>query len=485
MGAHRAAEFLEARAKAKRGKSLRAGETHRQALSRGGLTRPVPGRTNTAMRFPSDPLLSRRDALALLGQGGVCALLASVGCSSIPRSRSFRLSAEDDRFLEELERTATTFFLEAAHPVTGQVLDRKLADGQRETRTVASIAATGFGLSVLCLAHERGHASRAEIREQIVRTLRWLHDRQPHVRGFFYHFFHHETGERVWNCELSSVDSALLFCGALHARACFADDAEIVRLASGIFDRADWPWFLDGQATLSMGWKPESGFLASRWDHYCELMLIYLLGLGSETHPLPPETWRAWSRPVREFDGERFVWSPAPLFVHQFSHAWFDFRNRRDAGVDWFRNSAVATRAHLHWCLQQRGRFPQWSEDLWGVTSSDSSRGYVAWGGDGSEGQLDGTIVPCASAGSLPFLAQECLRTLRHQRKVHGDRIWKRYGFVDAWNPHNGWVNPDVIGIDVGITALMAANLRDGFVWRTMGRDPAVQRGLSRAGFGG
>ena len=249
-----------------------------------------------------------------------------------------------------------------------------------------------------------------------------------------------------------------------------------------MFERADWPWFLNGKQTLSMGWKPESGFLKSHWDHYCELMLINLLGLGSPTHPLAPETWRAWSRPEREYEGERYVWSPAPLFVHQFSHAWFDFRNRPDAGTDWFANSVAATRAHLKWSLRRREKFPRWSEDLWGVTSSDSAKGYVAWGGPPDSGPLDGTIAPCAAAGSLPFLPAECLRTLRHQREAHGARIWKRYGFVDAWNPDNGWVNPDVIGIDVGITALMAANLREGFVWRTMQRDEAVQRGLRRAG---
>jgi len=427
----------------------------------------------------SDGGISRRAALQQL------VLLGSLACGCrtgfAPAARS-RLAPADLRLLEDLERTATTFFREAAHPETGLVLDRKLADGQPDTRTIASIAATGFGLSVLCVAHERRYAPRDELRAQVVRTLRWLCDRQPHHRGFFYHFFHWGTGERVWKCELSSVDSAILFCGALHARSYFASDPEIPRLATALFERAEWPWFLNGQPTLSMGWKPETGFLKSHWDHYCELMLIYLLGLGSPTHPLAPETWRAWSRPVREYEGERFVWSPAPLFVHQFSHAWFDFRNRRDDGIDWYANSVAATRAHLKWSLRKRDQFPQWSEDLWGVTSSDSVKGYVGWGGPPDSGPLDGTIVPCAAAGSLPFLPKECLRTLRHQREAHGARIWKRYGFVDAWNPHTGWANPDVVGIDVGITALMAANLRDEFVWRAMMRDEAVQRGLGRAG---
>lgn len=433
--------------------------------------------------------LTRRDALRTLSViGGLLAGPLWSGCArttAVPERSSSRkpLTDADSRLLEELERTAVRFFQEAAHPETGLVMDRKLADGQPDARTIGSIAATGFGLSVLCLGHARGHAVRDELKSQVRRTLRWLHDHQPREHGFFYHFFHFGTGERIWKCELSSVDSALLFCGALHARNYFRDDAEIVRLATGIYERADWNWFLNGKLTLSMGWKPESGFLAAHWDHYCELMLINLLGLGSPTHPLKPETWRAWSRPVREFGTEKFVWSPAPLFVHQFSHAWFDFRGRTDAGTDWFANSVAATRAHVQWSQLQKHRFPRWSEELWGVTSSDSAQGYVGWGGPPDSGPLDGTIVPCAAAGSLPFLPEACLRTLRHQREVHGAQVWKRYGFVDAWNPHTGWVNPDVIGIDVGVTALMAANLRDEFVWRTFSQDPAMSTGFQRAGF--
>ncbi len=433
--------------------------------------------------------LTRREALrrwAILS-GGAATLPLMAGCGTWNPGRARHdsddgLTAADRRLLQELERTATTFFREAAHPKTGLVMDRKRADGEPDERTIGSIAATGFGMSALCLADARGHAPRSELRSQVVRTLRWLVERQPHEHGFFYHFFHWGSGERIWQCELSSVDSAILFCGALHARAHFSGDAEIHQLATTLVERADWPWFLDGRSSLSMGWKPESGFLRARWDHYCELMLIYLVGLGSEAHPLTADCWRAWSRPVREYEGERYVWTPAPLFAHQFSQAWFDFRGRDDNGVDWFQNSAAATRAHLGWSLRNRARFPKWSEDLWGVSSSDSAAGYVGWGGPPDSGPLDGTIVPCAAAGSLPFLPAACLRTLRHQREVYGDRIWKRYGFVDAWNPHTAWVNPDVIGIDVGITALMAANLTDGLIWRTMHRDGTVRRGLQRAG---
>ena len=248
-------------------------------------------------------VISRRAALQRVAAfTGAAMTLGGCGANRTERKaryplERFRPSAADLRLLEELERSATTFFREAAHPETGLVMDRKLADGEPDARTIGSIAATGFGLSVLCLAHERNYASRAELKAQVVRTLRWLHDRQAHEHGFFYHFFHWGTGERIWKCELSSVDSAILFCGVLHARAYFAGDAEIHRLATALFERADWPWFLNGKQTLSMGWKPESGFLKSHWDHYCELMLINLPGLGSPTRPLAPETWRAWSQP--------------------------------------------------------------------------------------------------------------------------------------------------------------------------------------------
>jgi hypothetical protein len=447
--------------------------------------------------------LERRAFLGrLLGGGGV-GFLASQGLSTATLAASLRprrLPRGCGPFLEELQRTSFRFFQEATHPVTGQILDRKRADGESDSRGVASIAATGFGLTAVCIAEQRGWIGREEAREQVLRTLRHLRHDMGHVRGFFYHFHDWSTGERIWKCELSSIDTTILLCGALACRAHFrrSDEQEIRKLATELYERVEWPWMLNGSDTFSMGWLPEAApgrsagpetssrsgggrFLKSRWDHYCELMMLYLLALGSPTHPVEVQTWRAWSRPIREYHGRRFVWSPAPLFVHQFSHAWFDFRDRLDDGVDWFENSVEATHAHRAWCLERSDRFPLWSEDLWGVTSSDSRKGYTGWGGPPDSGPLDGTIVPCAAAGSLPFVPTECLRTLRHQRERFGDRIWKRYGFVDAFNPHTGWVNPDVIGIDVGITVLMAENARTGFVWKTMKRDKDLQRGMERA----
>jgi hypothetical protein len=426
--------------------------------------------------------VNRRHFLATaVGAGASAGFLTGCRRSGARRARAGVAGRADEAFLDELSRASFRYFVEAAHPRTGQVLDRRRADGGEDRRGIASIAATGFGLTALAVAEVRGWLPAGAAQAQARRALRHLRHEMRHERGFYYHFHDWGTGERVWRCELSSIDTAILMCGVLACRAQFGN-GEIGDLATEVFERVEWPWMLAGGATFSMGWSPERGFLESRWDHYCELMLLYLLALGSPTHPVDPASWRAWSRPIREFYGERFVWSPAPLFVHQFSQAWFDFRGRWDAGVDWFENSAAATRAHLNWSLDRAGRFPRWSPDLWGVTSSDSERGYVGWGGPPDSGPLDGTIVPCAAAGSLPFLPDACLRTLHFQRERYGDRVWGPYGFVDAFNPHTGWVNPDVIGIDLGITLLMAENARSGIVWELLRRDPVVRDGLARAG---
>jgi hypothetical protein len=393
-----------------------------------------------------------------------------------------RFSPEETGLLDDIERTACRFFWEASHPKTGLTRDRVAVVGT-ESRTVASIAATGFGLAALCVAAERGYLPVADVRERVRVTLRFLSRDLPHEHGFFFHFVHWETGERVWKCELSSIDTGLLLCGVLLCGEYFDDD-EIRSLARSLYERVDWPWMLNGGDAFALGWTPEGGFFKNRWDHYCELMLLYLLALGSETHPVPSGIWHAWRRPVYQYFGQTYIGSPAPLFVHQFSHAFFDFRGRSDAGVDWFENSRRATEAHRRFCLKLADRFPQFGGDLWGITSSDSARGYVGWGGPPLMGALDGTLVPCAAAGSLPFLPSETMRVLRTMRGRFGGRVWTRYGFIDAFNPHTNWFNPDVIGIDVGISVLMAENARTGFVWRTFMRNEPARRGMARAGFG-
>jgi hypothetical protein len=290
------------------------------------------------------------------------------------------------------------------------------------------------------------------------------------------------TGEREWSSEVSSVDTAILLCGVLTCRHFFHHE-EITNLSYEIFNRVDWTWLSEDTKLLPHGWMPEVGFLPYRWDGYSELMMMYLLGMGSRTHPLAAETWNAWKRITFEYDGLRYIGAFAPLFVHQYSQAWFDFRNKRDRYADYFLNSVAATKVHRRFCLELAGQFPNYSENLWGITASDSEQGYVAWGGPPAVGPIDGTVVPCATGGSLPFLPQECLRVLSYIRSRYGKGAWSRYGFVDAFNPLKNWYDPDVIGIDVGITIVMAENLRTGLVWETFMRSQEARRGMELAGF--
>jgi hypothetical protein len=391
----------------------------------------------------------------------------------------------DDQLLDEIQRTSFDFFWTEAGAKSGQVKDRALASGG-DTRDFSSIAATGFGLTGLCIGDRRGFGKSSDILERVRNTLRFLANDLANVHGFFYHFVHMNTGERWEKVELSSIDTSLLLCGVLTARQHFADQ-EIKDLATKIYERVDWPWMLNGGDTLSMGWHPESGFLKARWEHYCELMMIYLLGIGSPTHPLSPDTWKAWTRPVIKYQGIEYISGNDPLFTHQYSQAWFDFRNKRDAYTNYFENSVKATKAHKLFCLSLRDHFPDYSEDLWGISASDYADGYTAWGGPNAQGKaigpVDGSVVPCATGGSLPFLFEDCIRVLRNIRGRYKDKAWARYGFVDAFNPLTGWYDKDVLGIDLGITMIMAENHRTGFVWETFMKNPEARSAMQKAGF--
>jgi hypothetical protein len=386
----------------------------------------------------------------------------------------------DDQLLDEIEHAAFDFFWNEAGGVTGQVKDRALLNGN-DRRRVASIAATGFGLTGLCIAESRGYGKAAAIRDRVRQTLRFLERQLPNEHGFFYHFIDMETGERAWNCELSSIDTSLLLCGVLAVRQHF-NDGEIQDRATAIYERVDWPWMLNGGETFSMGWKPGSGFLRSRWSQYSELMMIYLLAIGSPTHPVSSETWKAWTRPTVKFQGLEYISGHDPLFTHQFSQAWFDFRHKRDAYANYFTNSVTATEAHKAFCISLRDEFPDYSDHLWGISASDSAMGYEVWGGPPRIGPLDGSVVPSATGGSLPFLREDCMRVLRTIRECY-PKAWGRYGFVDAFNPLTGWYDADVLGIDLGITMLMAENARSGLVWDVFMKNKDMQRAMEKAGF--
>jgi hypothetical protein len=441
----------------------------------------------------SPPQLSRRSLmwrLAAMGMWGALGrgrILSAFSAAQEQRSTPqpapapTSLSADDDQFLQEVESLTFKYFWEQSNPQTGLIRDRCSVQGNEST-VVASIAATGFGLTALCIGEQRGFVSLEDARERVLATLRFLWKKMPTHRGFFYHFADLNTGERVWDSEVSSVDTAILLCGILTCRRHFEGHSEISLLAYEIFNRVDWTWLSEDTSLLPHGWTPEIGFLPYRWDYYSELMMMYLLGLGSLTHPLPVEAWTAWKRTTFEYDGIRYIGAFAPLFVHQYSQAWFDFRNKRDKYADYFQNSVLATDAHRHFCLELAKQFPDYSDDLWGITASDSQNGYVIWGGPPAMGPIDGTVVPSASAGSLPFLPQPVMRVLRNIRTHYG-QAWSKYGFVNAFNPLKNWYDHDVIGIDSGITLLMAENARTGFVWQTFMKNPEAQRGMQLAGF--
>jgi hypothetical protein len=432
-------------------------------------------------------LLSRREVLAGLGK----ALLASpfinmamlgISCAgSKTSSNSGPPPLTDDQFLDQIERAIFLYFWEQAGATTGQVKDRAFAAGN-DSRTVSSIAATGFGLTALCIADQRGYMASSTIVARVQGTLNFLLNQVPNQNGFFYHFIDMNTGQRVSNSEVSSIDTAILLCGVLTCRQHFQDQ-QIVDLATQLYQRINWPWMLNGGSTFSMGWTPENGFIATRWDTYSELMMLYLLAIGASANPIPASAWQAFARPSLTYQGLTYITNlNAPLFIHQYSHAWFDFRKQQDAYANYFNNSVTATQAHKLFCLSLASQFADYSTNLWGMTASDSVNGYVVWGGPPTMGPIDGSIVPCAAGGSIPFLSSDCVAALRNIRSAY-PKAWQRYSFVDAFNPLTGWYDTDVIGIDLGITMLMAENQRTSFIWNTFMKNPEAVTAMAAVGF--
>jgi len=401
-----------------------------------------------------------------------------------------KLSPQDQAFLEDLEQRSFRYFWDQADPETGLIPDRARVDGSKldaDHQNVASTAATGFGLTGICIAANRGWIDRTQARQRVLNTLRFFATKAFHKNGWFYHWLDSRSGERRWNSEVSSIDTALLLAGVLTTRQCFSTDSEIVRLATQIYDRTNFQWMLNGDPSLlSHGWKPETGFLKTRWDTYSEDTILYLLAIGSLTHPISPDSWYALWRDRYRYEGyPYFTTIGVPLFMHQYAHAWIDYRNRREAKgdkIDYFENSVNATLAHRRFCINLSREFLAFGPNMWGITASDSSKGYVAWGGPPLDPAIDGTIVPSAAGGSLMFTPELSLATLREMRDKFGKQIYGKYGFVDAFNPQTGWVDQDVIGINVGITLLSAENARSGGVWKWFMRNAEIPRAMRKVG---
>jgi len=393
-----------------------------------------------------------------------------------------QISKEAEALLDDMEGRGCDFFFEQASPKTGLVRDRAPATAGRASSRVASIAATGFGLSALCIAAKRNYLRPMDCEQRVEKTLAFLLEDCPHEHGFLYHFIDIESGQRMFNSELSSIDTALLLCGVLLCRQYFAGNTRIEALATTFYRRIDWEWMLNGGTTLSMGWFPDQGFLKNRWDIYSELMTMYLMAIGSPTHPINPKTWDDLQRPLVNFGGIEYISGVAPLFIHQYAHAWCDYRDQRDRHTNYFTNSIAATRAHQMFCIALKS-YPWLDQDIWGITASDSREGYRVWGGPPSMGPIDGTIVPCAAAGSLPFLPAECSHVLLTIRQKMGPRVWTRYGFVDSFLPKSNWFADDILGIDQGISVMMAENVRTGFVWEYFMKNREIQHAMREVAF--
>jgi len=431
--------------------------------------------------------------------------------------------------IDDLERRTFNWFWDSANPQNGLVPDHY------PTKSFASIAAVGFGLTAYGVGAERGYITRDQAVERTLATLRFFHDAPQNdseddaagYRGFFYHFLDMDSGKRFdRNVELSTVDTSLLLGGVLFAQSYYDRDTprekQIRQLADEIYRRVDWTWVQARKPLITMGWTPGGKFIPHDWQGYNEGMLVYILALGSPTHAVGDDAWKAWTstynRTWGEFHGQTFL-NFAPLFGHQFSHVWVDFRGIRDAwnrekGLDYFENSRRATYSQRAYAIANPGGWTGYGANMWGISASNGPggltvkiggkerrfHGYTARGAGLDYISDDGTLVPMAAGGSIPFAPEIVVPALEEMKQRYGKDIYTKYGFVDAFNPsfHSktdlrtgklvpelGWVDTVHLGIDQGPIVLMVENWRSGFVWNVMKKNPYVRKGLERAGFTG
>jgi hypothetical protein len=424
--------------------------------------------------------------------------VAAVG-HGVESARSEEVSAAvgpltDEAFLLLVQRLAFDYFWHEAHPETGLIPDRT-AQG-----SASSIAAVGFGLTAYIIGVERGYVAREAAAERTLRTLQslWEAPQGPEpfgtagYRGFFYHFLEMGTGLRAGFSEVSTIDTALLMAGVLDAGAFFGgpgpDEQAIRALSRQLYERVDWQWAQVRPPLIGHGWTPEAGHIPYDYGGYSEAMLLYLLALGSPTFTVGPSAWSAWTAGYRwaTHYGLSFVEFP-PLFGHQYTHAWVDFRGIQDTymrgrGIDYFENSRRAALAQRAYTIANPGGHPNYGPNEWGLTASDGPDGYRARGAPPALND-DGTIAPTAAGGSVAFVPEEATAALRHMYTRYPNNLWSEYGFRDAYNLRRAWFATDYIGIDQGPFVLMTENRLTGSVWARFTTIPAVQRGLERAGF--
>jgi hypothetical protein len=429
-------------------------------------------------------------------------------------------------FLDTLEERTFRWFWDLSDPRTGLTPDRA------PTRSFASVSASGFALTAYPIGAERGYITRTEAARRVLTTLRFFWEAPQDTtrsaaigyQGFFYHFLVPETGHRFGDVELSTMDTALFLAGALFCQSYFdgptAQEDSIRTIAEKLYTRADWRWASVRPPAIGHGWDPENGFLPFDWRGYNEVMILYILALGSPTHGVDAAAWKEWLSGYRwgEYHGEEHV-GFAPLFGHQFTECWVDLRGIQDSvmarhGLDYFENCRRAVLAQYAYAEINPGRWTGYGPRLWGLTACDGPVNqelkmggiartfYTYWARGASFTAIndDGTVAPTAAAASLPFAPELVFPTLVAMREDYGDALFTTYGFVDALNPtfkeavpvQHGWVKPgvgwfdiDCLGIDQGPILIMCENWRSGLVWRTMQRNPHLIRGLKAAGFHG
>jgi hypothetical protein len=426
--------------------------------------------------------LPRRDFLKT-ATGATLAFAAS-------RGFCFAQHHDDDALLDDLSHRCFQYFLDAIDPETGickDLIHGNPADSAKKQDDVrGSTGVTGFALTALCIGVDRKWIARDKAKDLVRRCLRaYTNGKVFAINGWFYHFNDASNGARWKDSEVSTSDCIWLLAASLTCRQFFHEDHEIVDLATLLYSRYDFPWMTNGNGKLlSHGWKPE-GFLTARYEKYCQLAAMYLLGIGSPTHPLPPEAWYAWERDPNSYGQYNYI-GKSLLWTYQYPFAWFDFRGRREnqAGkTDWWANCQIATRAHREWCSTDLAKqFPDYTQTIWGLTSSSSPTGYKAWGGPPVHSKPDGSVVPCAAGGSLMITPDICIPAMHAMKDKFGDKIWGKYGLADAFNPLTGWVSTDTMGLDVGMILLSAENLRSGNVWKWFMANPEPQKAMKLAG---
>lgn len=385
-------------------------------------------------------------------------------------------------FLEEVQQSAFRYFAEQYHPYTGLVRDSAPNRPGATSNAPASIAAVGFALTSYPVAVERGWMGRDSARALTMRTLGFFLDHAQEHKGFFYHFLNFETGERLNHSELSPIDTALFLAGALFAAEYF-DDPGIRDFVQRIYERVDFPWMLNKGKSFALAWSPETGFNKARWDHFDESLLLYVLAIGSPTHPVAEEAWRGILRPVGSYRNHRLIQMP-PLFTHQYPHIWLDLRGQNDSFADYFENSVNASLANRAFCIDQASKFAGYGTDLWGLSASEGPSGYRAYGAPpGWSVFHDGTVAPTACGSSIVFTPKESIACLENIRNYYSDVMWGPYGFSDAMNVGKAWFSDKVLAIDQGPLLLMIENYRTGLIWKFMSQSAPVRTALEKMGF--